>query len=77
MVKTPRPFYAASHSNRPLFYALTLFAVMIGFCMTLLRYWPDTPLLFIGLASLGLIIATRLKGRGKAVTKQSLGQQAV
>jgi len=63
--------------NRLLFYALTVFAVIIGFFMTLLRYWPDTPLLFMGLASLGLIIQTRLKGRGKVSAKQSFGQQAV
>ena len=63
--------------NRPLFYALTAFAVIIGLFMTLLHYWPDIPLFVMGLASLGLIIVTRLKERGKALSKQSFSEQVV
>lgn len=47
--------------NRPLFYFLTVYAVVIGAAMVALKYVPDIPFFFIGLASLALIISTRLK----------------
>lgn len=51
--------------NRPLFYALTAYAAMIGFVMTvLMRYVPDIPFFFIGLVSLALIFISGQKKRG-------------
>jgi hypothetical protein len=51
--------------NRPLFYALTVYAVCIGAAMVGLRYVPDIPFFFIGLVSLGLIIWSRFREAGK------------
>ena len=50
--------------NRALFYALTIYAVCVGAAMVGLRYVPDIPFLFIGLASLGLIIWSRFGEEG-------------
>lgn len=47
--------------NRRLFQALTAYAVLIGAAMTALRYVPDVPFFGMGLASLVLIVATRLR----------------
>jgi hypothetical protein len=55
--------------NRSLFHALTAFAVIIGISMTALMYIPDLPLLFIGLASLALILITNLRGVEKSPLK--------
>ena len=51
--------------NRPLFYALTAYAVFIGAAMVALQYLPDMPFFFIGIASLGLIIITKFKREDK------------
>jgi hypothetical protein len=47
--------------NRPLFYALTAYASIIGLAMVALKYVPDIPFFFMGLASLILIIVTKLR----------------
>jgi hypothetical protein len=57
--------------NRPLFYILTTYAVCIGAAMVALQYIPDIPFFFIGLASLGLIIITKLKEREKGIEQLS------
>lgn len=59
-------FLKYPEGNRPLFYALTAYAVVIGAAMVALKYVPDIPFFFFGLISLALIVATRL-GRGKAM----------
>jgi hypothetical protein len=50
--------------NRPLFYALTAYATIIGLAMTALLYVPDFPFFFMGLASFTLIVVTRFKKTG-------------
>ena len=52
--------------NHGLFYALTAYAVCIGAAMVALRYLPDIPFFFLGLASLGLVIWTQSRQGGKA-----------
>ncbi|MCW4000398.1 MAG: hypothetical protein NWE93_09175 [Candidatus Bathyarchaeota archaeon] len=52
-------------TNRPLFYALTVYALFIGAAMVALQYVPDIPFFFIGVASLGLIIGAKIKGKSK------------
>lgn len=47
--------------NRPLFYALTAYAVSVGFAMVMLRYVPDIPFFVMGLLSLGRIVFAKLK----------------
>jgi hypothetical protein len=51
--------------NRALFHALTAYAVIIGLAMTALMYIPDIPFFFMGLASLTLILFTKLRGMGQ------------
>jgi hypothetical protein len=66
MVPLALMFLKYPSGNRPLFSALTAFAVIIGFAMAVLsRYVPDIPLFFIGLASLALILRTRLRKTGQ------------
>lgn len=48
--------------NHPLFYALTAYAVCVGAAMVALRYIPDIPFFFIGIASLGLAVINKIKG---------------
>jgi hypothetical protein len=48
--------------NRPLFYTLTAYATINGLGMVGLMYIPDIPFFFIGLASLALILVTKLSG---------------
>lgn len=47
--------------NRPLFYALMVYALCIGAAMVALKYVPDIPFFLLGLASLGLVAGCRLK----------------
>lgn len=49
--------------NRTLFNLLTGYAVLVGTAMVALLYVPDIPFFFLDLASLALIVATKLKGR--------------
>jgi hypothetical protein len=57
--------------NRPLFYALTVYAVCVGAAMVGLQYVPDIPFFFIGLVSLGLIIWSRFREEGKGKMQQA------
>lgn len=52
-------FLKYPQGNRPLFHALTAYAVCIGAAMVALRYVPDIPFFALGLAALGLIIHHR------------------
>ncbi|MBN2090072.1 hypothetical protein JW964_10670 [candidate division KSB1 bacterium] len=47
--------------NRPLFYALTTYAVIVGFAMVMLKYVPDIPFFAMGLISLGMILLVKIK----------------
>ena len=47
--------------NRPLFYALTTYAVIIGLAMVALKYLPDIPFFTMGIIALGMIVITRLR----------------
>jgi hypothetical protein len=58
--------------NRTLFNLLTAYAVMVGAAMVALLYVPDIPFFFLGLASLALIVRTKLRGRkGAALPKEA------
>jgi hypothetical protein len=46
--------------NRPLFYALTAYAVIVGFAMVMLKYVPDIPFFAMGLLALGTIVFSRV-----------------
>ena len=46
--------------NHPLFFALTTYAVIVGFAMVRLKYIPDIPFFAMGLISLGLILFSKL-----------------
>jgi hypothetical protein len=46
-------------------HTLTAYAVIIGFAMTALMYIPDIPFFLMGLASLTLILFTKLRGMGQ------------
>ncbi|MFZ1290989.1 MAG: hypothetical protein WAR79_12910, partial [Melioribacteraceae bacterium] len=46
--------------NRPLFYALTAYAVIVGFAMVMLKYIPDIPFFAMGLLALGIILFSKL-----------------
>jgi hypothetical protein len=52
-------------TNKPLYYALMMYALLIGAAMVALQYVPDIPFFFLGLASLGLVVGTKLRQRGK------------
>jgi hypothetical protein len=49
--------------NRRLFHLLTAYAVFVGAAMVALLYVPDIPFFVLGLASLALIVAAKLKDR--------------
>jgi hypothetical protein len=49
--------------NPCLFNLLTAYAVFDGAAMVALTYLPDIPFFVLGLASLALIVATKLKDR--------------
>jgi hypothetical protein len=49
--------------NRRLFHLLTAYAVFVGAAMVALLYVPDIPFFVLGLASLALIVATKLTDR--------------
>jgi hypothetical protein len=49
--------------NRRLFHLLTAYAVFVGAAMVALLYVPDIPFFVLGLASLALIVATKIKDR--------------
>jgi hypothetical protein len=51
--------------NRPLFYALTAYAVIVGFAMVMLKYIPDVPFFIMGLLSLGVILYSKLLENNK------------
>jgi hypothetical protein len=57
--------------NRPLFYALTVYAVCVGAAMVALQYLPDIPFFFIGLMSLGLIIWSRFREKTRGQMQQA------
>lgn len=57
--------------NRTLFNLLTAYAVLVGAAMVALLYVPDIPFFFLGIASLALIVWTKVKGRrGAALPKE-------
>lgn len=51
-------------TNKPLYYALIMYALLIGAAMIALQYVPDIPFFFLGLASLGLVVGTKHRQRG-------------
>lgn len=53
--------------NRPLYFMLTTYAVCVGAAMVGLKYVPDIPFFFIGLASLVLIIWQKFRSRAGSV----------
>jgi hypothetical protein len=59
-------FLKCPAGNRQLFYVMTMYGVFVGAAMVALLYVPDIPFFFLGVASLGLILSTRLKGRRSA-----------
>jgi hypothetical protein len=48
-------------TNKPLYYALMMYALFIGAAMVALQYVPDIPFFFLGVASLGLVIVTKFR----------------
>lgn len=52
-------------TNKPLYYALMMYALLIGAAMVALQYVPDIPFFFLGLSSLMLVVGTKLKQRGQ------------
>ena len=51
--------------NRPLFYALTAYAVIVGLAMVSLKYVPDIPFFAMGMIALVLILITKLRKYGQ------------
>lgn len=47
--------------NRPLYHALTAYAVIVGLAMVALKYVPDIPFFFMGLIALGSILIHKRK----------------
>lgn len=57
--------------NHPLFYALTAYAVIIGFAMVMLMYIPDIPFFAMGLLSLGIIFFSKLENNRRKEPRSS------
>lgn len=53
-------FLKYPEGNHPLFYALTAYAVIVGFAMVMLMYIPDIPFFVMGLLSLGIILFSKI-----------------
>ena len=51
--------------NRPLFHALTAYAVIVGLAMVALKYVPDIPFFLMGLIALGLILYNKFNRGNK------------
>jgi hypothetical protein len=52
--------------NKPLFYSLTLYSVIVGTAQIAIGYLPDYPLAAIGYYSLAMIVLVRIRGIGGA-----------
>jgi hypothetical protein len=63
-------FLKYPEGNRPLFYTLTGYAVIIGAAMFGLKYVPDIPFFFFGLASLSLVLWTGLRKRKDSTARE-------
>lgn len=63
MIQLSLLFLKYPKTNKPLYYALIMYALLIGAAMIALQYVPDIPFLFLGVASLGVVISTKLRHR--------------
>jgi hypothetical protein len=52
-------------TNKPLYYSLAVYALLIGAAMIALQYVPDIPFFFLGVAALALAIRIKLRQKRK------------
>lgn len=61
--------------NRPLFYSLTAYAVVVGAAMVALKYVPDIPFFVFGLVCLASIAVDRLRGSRLSRAERQVGAE--